>query len=61
MHWLDTKINDIEPRIIAIYENAPKQEEVSLQESLSSYGWVLLDSWIAWRTLVSVKPSALHR
>lgn len=51
MHRLDSCINDIEPRIKAIYENTPKQEESSLQESLSSYGWILLDSWIAWRTL----------
>ena len=51
MHRLDGYINDIEPRIMAIYENTPKQEEPSLQESLSSYGWILLDSWVAWRTL----------
>ena len=51
MHRLDSHINDIEPRIKAIFENVPKQEEPSLQQSLSSYGWILLDSWIAWRTL----------
>jgi hypothetical protein len=51
MHRLDSHINDIEPRIKAIFENAPKQEEASLQQSLASYGWILLDSWVAWRTL----------
>lgn len=51
MHRLDGLINDIEPRIISICDNAPKQEEPSLQTSLSSYGWILLDSWVAWRTL----------
>lgn len=51
MHRLDGHINDIEPRIEAIYENVAKQEEPSLQESLCSYGWILLDSWVAWRTL----------
>lgn len=51
MHRLDSYINDIEPRIKAIYENAPMQEEPSLQESLASYGWILLDAWVAWRTL----------
>lgn len=51
MHRLDGHINDIEPRIVAIYDNVAKQEEPSLQESLSSYGWILLDSWVAWRTL----------
>ena len=51
MHRLDGYVNDIEPRIIAIYENASKQEEPSLQETLCSYGWILLDSWVAWRTL----------
>ncbi len=51
MHRLDNYINDIEPRIKAIYDNAPKQEEPSLQVSLASYGWILLDAWVAWRTL----------
>lgn len=51
MHRLDGQINNIEPRIVAIYQNVADQEEPSLQESLSSYGWILLDSWIAWRTL----------
>lgn len=51
MHRLDGHINDLEPRIRAIYKYASMQEEVSLQESLSSYGWILLDSWVAWRTL----------
>lgn len=51
MHRLDLYINDIEPRIHAICDNCKSiQEEISLQESLSSYGWILLDSWIAWRT-----------
>lgn len=51
MHKLDGHIEDLEPRIIDIYENTPKQSEPSLQVSLSAYGWILLDSWIAWRTL----------
>lgn len=58
MHRLDNHIRDIEPRIEAIYNNVPKQEEASLQESLSSYGWILLDSWIAWRTLRFVLKDA---
>ena len=51
MHRLDGHIKDIEPRILAICKHAPEQEEASLQQSLSAYGWVLLDSWVAWRTL----------
>lgn len=51
MHVLDTHINDIEARIRDISESAPKEESPSIQESLSTYDWILLDSWIAWRTL----------
>lgn len=51
MHTLDRYINDIEPRILSICKGIPSQEEPSLQEALAAYGWVLLDSWIAWRTL----------
>lgn len=51
MHRLDNIINDIEPRIVSICDNAPREEEPSLQETLTAYGWILLDSWIAWRTL----------
>ena len=51
MHVLDSYINDIEPRIRAVCNNSPKQEDAALQEALASYGWILLDSWIAWRTL----------
>ena len=51
MNVLDNHISDIEKRISEICKNAPSLPEASLQESLSSYGWVLLDSWIAWRTL----------
>ena len=51
MHRLDGHIKDIEPRILAICKYAPEQEEASLQQSMSAYGWVLLDSWVAWRTL----------
>lgn len=51
MHRLDSYIQDIEPRITAVCDNAPKQEDASLQSSLAAYGWILLDSWIAWRTL----------
>ena len=51
MHRLDRYIDDIEPRLKAVIDNIPIQEEVSLQEALAAYGWVLLDSWVAWRTL----------
>ena len=51
MHSIDRYINDIEPRISAIIKSIPEQEEPSLQSSLASYGWILLDSWIAWRTM----------
>ena len=51
MHVLDAKINDIVPRIADIYKSASEAEPSSTQESLSSYGWILLDSWITWRTL----------
>ncbi len=51
MHRLDSKILDIEERIKSICLNCPKMEEASLQESLCAYAWILLDSWIAWRTL----------
>lgn len=59
MHRLDNHIRDIEPRIVAVYNNVPRQEEISLQESLASYGWILLDSWIAWRTLRFVLKDAI--
>ncbi len=51
MHKLDSKIIDVEGRIKSICQNCPKMEEASLQESLCAYAWILLDSWIAWRTL----------
>lgn len=51
MHAIDRYINDIEPRIKAIIEYIPKQEEISLQSALASYGWILLDAWVAWRTM----------
>ena len=51
MHVLDNHVNDIELRIEAICENSNNQEEPSIPESLAAYGWVLLDSWIAWRTM----------
>ena len=51
MHVLDPKINDIVPRLEDIYRSASEVEPSSTQESLSSYGWILLDSWITWRTL----------
>ncbi len=51
MHRLDVYINDIVPRIKAICKYSVKLEEPSLQESLVSYGWIMLDSYIAWRTL----------
>ena len=51
MHRLDGHINDLEPRIKDIYDSIPEQSQTSLQVSLSAYGWILLDSWVAWRTL----------
>ena len=53
MHRLDSYIQAIEPRICAICKNANKTSElaVELPEALTSYGWILLDSWVAWRTL----------
>ncbi len=51
MHCIDKYINNIEPRIESIIKNIPIQEEASLQSSLASYGWILLDAWISWRTI----------
>lgn len=51
MNVLDNHITDIDKRIKDICQIAPTLEGPSIQESLSSYGWILLDSWIAWRTL----------
>lgn len=51
MHYLDSVIEDIEPRMQAIMKETPTMGDSSIQSSLMSYGWVLLDSWIAWRTL----------
>lgn len=51
MNVLDNHITDLDNRIKEICETAPTVEQSSIQESLSSYGWILLDSWIAWRTL----------
>lgn len=51
MNVLDNHITDLDNRIKDICKTAPSVEESSIQESLSSYGWILLDSWIAWRTL----------
>lgn len=51
MNVLDNHITDLDNRIKEICEIAPTVEKSSIQESLSSYGWILLDSWIAWRTL----------
>lgn len=51
MHVLDSKITEIEERINEVIEYAPQQEGTTMQETVLSYGWILLDSWIAWRTL----------
>ena len=51
MNVLDNHITDLDNRIKEICKTAPAVEQSSIQESLSSYGWILLDSWIAWRTL----------
>lgn len=51
MNVLDNHINDLDYRIQEICKAVPTVAESSVQESLSSYGWILLDSWIAWRTL----------
>ncbi len=51
MHRLDGHIRDIELRLKEIINSIPQQEGVSLQASLAAYGWIMLDSWVAWRTL----------
>lgn len=51
MHVLDSKITEIEERIEEVIKYAPQQEGTTMQETVLSYGWILLDSWIAWRTL----------
>lgn len=51
MHVLDSKICEIEGRIEEVIQYAPMQEGITMQETVLSYGWILLDSWIAWRTL----------
>lgn len=51
MHVLDSKITEIEERIKEVVKYAPEQEGTTMQETVLSYGWILLDSWIAWRTL----------
>ncbi len=51
MHVLDSKITEIEERIEEVVKYAPEQEGITMQETVLSYGWILLDSWIAWRTL----------
>lgn len=51
MHVLDRNINDLELRIKDIYNYNPEEENTSLQTSLSAYGWILLDAWVAWRSL----------
>lgn len=53
MHRLDSYIQDIEPRICAICCKASQASELAeeLPAALTSYGWILLDSWVAWRTL----------
>ncbi|QTE70302.1 hypothetical protein JRC49_10880 [Clostridiales bacterium FE2011] len=51
MHVIDKYIKDIEPRIQEIIEKSNNLEGATLQTSLAAYGWILLDSWIAWRTL----------
>ena len=51
-HCLDEYIEDIEDRLLAIFKSsADASADGSLQTSLASYGWILLDSWVAWRTL----------
>lgn len=51
MHVLDSKITEIEERIEEVIKYAPQQEGTTMQETVLSYGWILLDSWVAWRTL----------
>lgn len=50
MHRFDNCIKDIDMRLNAIIQGTFSQEEPSLQESLASFGWILLDSAIVWRT-----------
>lgn len=51
MHVLDSKITEIEKRIEEVIKYSPTQEGVTIQETILSYGWILLDAWVAWRTL----------
>lgn len=50
MHNLDKYIEDIVPRLDDIINHAYNSEGTTLQTSLAAYGWILLDSWITWRT-----------
>lgn len=50
MHYLDSLIDDIEPRMQSILDTSPTIPETTIQTSLISYCWILLDSWIAWTT-----------
>lgn len=51
MKMLDNRISDIETRMGDLFQSAQSIEEASTQESLSSYGWILLDCWVAYRTV----------
>ena len=50
MHYLDSIIDDIEPRIESIISTSPTVSDATIQTSLISYCWILLDSWVAWNT-----------
>lgn len=52
-HSLDTKVSEIEARIEVIISQSPKftEGDSTIQASLLAYAWIMLDSWIAWRTL----------
>ncbi|MCS4533684.1 hypothetical protein [Neisseria montereyensis] len=51
MHILDNTIEDIEFRLSAIFKEYAKIGDATIQSSFASYGWILLDSWVAWRSL----------
>lgn len=50
MHKLDQKVRDIREKLIDILVYFKNVEDSVVATSLSAFCWVLLDSYIAWRT-----------
>lgn len=51
MHKLNQKIRDIRDKLYDIFGNFSSIQNGTIQVALSSFAWILLDSYIAWRTL----------